>query len=126
MAAAAEASFDQVAASLLAALIALGALEHGFMVLPIPVVNLWRWSTPSAPLAAASPALAVVSGGLATGERLPQAKAAAVSARQRLEEQFRQAYRERQASLAEASVLETGQIVMPGPSNSNRTEGMIS
>jgi putative photosynthetic complex assembly protein 2 len=125
-AAAAEASFDQVAASLLATLIALGVLEHGFMVLPIPVVNLWRWSTPAAPLAGVRPALAVVSGGLAAGERPLQAKAAAVSARLRLEDQFRQAYRERQASLAEANVLEPAHTVMPGPINSQKTEGRIA
>jgi putative photosynthetic complex assembly protein 2 len=125
-AAAAETSFDQVAASLLAALIALGALEHGFMVLPIPVVNLWRWSTPSAPLAAAGPALAVLSGGLSAGERPMQVDAVVVSARQRLEDQFRQAYRERQAALAEAGVMQTSRVGTPGPINSNRTEGMRS
>jgi putative photosynthetic complex assembly protein 2 len=47
----ADSNFEVLAYSLLATLIALGGLEHIFMVLPIPVVNLWRWSVrlPSEP-----------------------------------------------------------------------------
>ena len=34
----------EVTLALLATLVALGALEHWFMVLPMPVADLWRWS----------------------------------------------------------------------------------
>ncbi|MDU6239354.1 MAG: putative photosynthetic complex assembly protein PuhE, partial [Bradyrhizobium sp.] len=53
----AKSSFDGVALSLLASLIALGLLEHGFMALPMPVINLWRWSAPVEPV---MPAIAAV------------------------------------------------------------------
>jgi putative photosynthetic complex assembly protein 2 len=96
--------FDALAYSLLTALVALGALEHWFMVLPMPVVDLWRWSVrasshakTSAPEATVKPVLSVISGG-ASGAKLPPAAGSpALQARQRLEDQFRQAYRQRQA-----------------------------
>ena len=98
----AEPGFDALCLSLLAALVALGALEHWFMVLPLPVVDLWRWSVraPPAKVApmcepAARPVLSVIPGGATAAER-PVAKNAALLARQRLEDQFRQAYRDRQ------------------------------
>ncbi len=101
----AETEFDVLAFSLLATLIALGALEHWFMMLPIPVVDLWRWSVRIPPGAADPPAveplqrpvLSVISGGAAGAEGPVQAMNAAVTARQKLEERFRQAYRESQA-----------------------------
>jgi len=103
----AKSSFDGVALSLLASLIALGLLEHGFMALPIPVINLWRWSAHAEPAMAAvaaapvsalatRPVLNVVSNA-APAERPVSAKSAAVAARQRLEEQFRQAYHQAHA-----------------------------
>lgn len=96
--------FDELAFALLAVLVALGALEHWFMVLPISVTDLWRWSVrgkpaemPSvAPQPVARPVLSVIPGGVSDTERAAP-KAAAISARQRLEEQFRQSYREQQA-----------------------------
>jgi putative photosynthetic complex assembly protein 2 len=99
--------FEALAYSLLAALVALGALEHWFMVLPISVVDLWRWSvraspervTP-APEPVSKPVLSVIPGGAATAKRPAAAKSPALLARQRLEDQFRQAYRERQAAAA--------------------------
>ena len=97
-------AFEALAYSLLAALVALGALEHWFMVLPMPVVDLWRWSVKTSPAVevrapppAAKPVLSVIPGGVAAAPRAPSAKSAALQARQRLEDQFRQAYRERQA-----------------------------
>ena len=101
----AESSFDALCCSLLATLVALGALEHWFMVLPMPVVDLWRWSIRAqkqvAPAAEpmARPVLAVIPGGVAAAER-PATKSAAFLARQRLEDQFRQAYRESKAASA--------------------------
>jgi putative photosynthetic complex assembly protein 2 len=108
----ATSSFDELAFSLLAVLVALGALEHWFMVLPVPVVDLWRWSVRSVPARPASapaaepparPLLSVIPGGaMATESPMPKPKSAAKSAaclaRQRLEDQFRQAYCERQAA----------------------------
>jgi len=97
--------------SLLAALVVLGALEHWFMVLPMPVVDLWRWSVRASPKVekplpepTAKPVLSVISGGAATAKRSPPAKSAAQLARQRLEDQFRQAYRERQAAVGAAQI----------------------
>ncbi len=105
MAMTAGSDFEELAFALLAVLVALGALEHWFMVLPVSVTDLWRWSVrakpqekPSAPpqQPAARPQLSVIPGGVADANKaLP--KAAACSARQRLEDQFRQAYREQQA-----------------------------
>jgi putative photosynthetic complex assembly protein 2 len=102
---AAESSFDALSYSLLATLVALGALEHWFMVLPLPVIDLWRWSVRSqpekpapAPEPTARPVLSVIPGGAkAAGRPAGAGKNAALLARQRLEDQFRQAYRERQA-----------------------------
>lgn len=97
--------FESLCYSLLAALVALGALEHWFMVLPMPVVDLWRWSmrgraaVAAAPEPVARPVLAVIPGGIAAAER-PVPQSAAFLARQRLEDQFRQAYRESKAANA--------------------------
>lgn len=105
----AKSSFDGVALSLLASLIALGLLEHGFMALPMPVINMWRWSAPAEPVmpamvavaAAPIPVTPLARPVLAVVPPAPQAerpvsaqKTAAAMARQRLEEQFRQAYRQ--------------------------------
>lgn len=101
----AEAGFDSLAYALLGSLVALGALEHWFMVLPMPVVDLWRWSMrgqqPVAPVpeAVVRPVLAVIPGGAVAAER-PAGKSAAFLARQRLEDKFRQAYRESKAARA--------------------------
>ncbi len=101
----AEAGFEALGYALLATLVALGALEHWFMVLPMPVVDLWRWSMRArepvapAPELVVRPVLAVIPGGAAAAER-PVVKSAAFLARQRLEDQFRQAYRESKAASA--------------------------
>jgi putative photosynthetic complex assembly protein 2 len=99
--------FDALTCSLLAALVALGALEHWFMVLPVPVVDLWRWAAGSQPAPVApvvaelpvKPVLAVIPGGASVDRPLP-ARSAGSLARQRLEDQFRQAYRESKAASA--------------------------
>jgi putative photosynthetic complex assembly protein 2 len=111
----AEAEADALALALLATLVALGALEHWFMMLPIPVVDLWRWSVRSASVKAASvpaaepsqpPILSVIRGGIVTAERPTPPKSAALAARQRLEDQFRQAYRADKAGVANLANLE--------------------
>lgn len=96
-------AFEALSYSLLAALVALGALEHWFMVLPVPVVDLWRWSVRTPPAIvppivepATKPVLSVIPGGAAAAKRPVPSASQAVLARQRLEEQFRKAYRERQ------------------------------
>jgi putative photosynthetic complex assembly protein 2 len=137
----ASSAFDELAFSLLAVLVALGALEHWFMVMPIPVVNLWRWSTAAAavepvervppvqPLAVAAepvvrPVLSVISGGAKPVE--PSAKNAAALARQRLEDQFRKAYRERQATQTAPDLVPAGVAPAVIPANLNRTaEGRL-
>jgi uncharacterized protein DUF3623 len=110
--------FEAHASGLLGVLVALGALEHWFMMLPVPVVDLWRWSVrnraepaliPVAPDGgtapktmtepkAAQPVLAVIAGGAAVAEAREPARSSALLARQRIEEQFRQAYRASKAS----------------------------
>jgi hypothetical protein len=108
----AASNFDALSYSLLAALVALGALEHWFLVLPVPVVDLWHWSVHAspntampAPEPASKPVLSVISGGAATANRSTPSKSPALLARQRLEEQFRQGYRERQAAAATAQLV---------------------
>jgi len=104
-------NFEALAYSLLAVLVALGALEHWFMVLPMPVVDLWRWSVRASSARIETPTtepttrplLSVIPGGAAMAERPPPTKSAAWLARQRLEDQFRQAYREQQATARAAS-----------------------
>ncbi|QAU44386.1 putative photosynthetic complex assembly protein PuhE [Bradyrhizobium guangzhouense] len=104
VAAEAESGFEALSCALLAMLVALGALEHWFMMLPMPVVDLWRWSvraqkpvvpTSEPPL---RPLLAVIPGG-AAAER-PATKNPGALAKQRLEDQFRQAYRASKAANA--------------------------
>lgn len=91
----AESDFVALDRSLLAVLVALGALEHWFMILPMPVVDLWRWSirSPAPPRAvpAARPSLSVISGAAGPKPPVVQRNAAALS-RQRLEDEFRQSY----------------------------------
>jgi putative photosynthetic complex assembly protein 2 len=41
--AAASGTFEQVAYTLIAALAALGVLEHWFLIVPLPVTALWKW-----------------------------------------------------------------------------------
>jgi putative photosynthetic complex assembly protein 2 len=97
-------NFEALCFALLAALVALGALEHWFMVLPMPVVDLWRWSVRSqkpvadVPEPPVRPVLAVIPGGGGSAPERPAAKSAAFLERQRLEDQFRQAYRESKAA----------------------------
>ncbi|WP_316201206.1 MULTISPECIES: putative photosynthetic complex assembly protein PuhE [unclassified Bradyrhizobium] len=134
----ATSSFDGVALSLLASLIALGLLEHGFMALPMPVINLWRWSAPVEP---AVPAMAVVAAApapvaatplvrpvLAVVSPAPQAerpvsvqKNAAAAARQRLEEQFRQAYRQARADAQAQTITGLAAVPVTPPVDPNTT-----
>jgi putative photosynthetic complex assembly protein 2 len=103
--------FDALTYSLLATLVALGALEHWFMVLPMPVVDLWRWSVRASPeneapererLQSSKPMLSVVPGGARATNHPALVKGAATPARQRLEDQFRQAYHAREGTSADA------------------------
>ena len=98
------------------------------MVLPVPVVDLWRWSVRALPVQpvpdaepAVRPILSVIPGGAAAVKRPaannPAAKSAALLARQRLEDQFRQAYRARQAANAaqniSSGINRTGEGIAP-------------
>ena len=104
--------FEELAFALLAVLVAVGGLEHWFMVLPMSVTDLWRWSVRSkpveaqsaAPQPAARPLLSVIPGGVTDAERA-MPKSAASSARQRLEDKFRQTYREQQARAAATPIV---------------------
>ncbi len=137
----AKSSFDGVALSLLASLIALGLLEHGFMALPMPVINLWRWSAQAEPVlpavaAAAAPGpvqmpvpviplarpgLAVMPAGAQPGRPLSAQKNAAALARQRLEEQFRQAYRQACAEARAQTIAGLAAASAAKPADPNTT-----
>src|ERR1700744_2707679 len=81
----ADSNFEALAFSLLATLVALGALEHWFMVLPLPVVDLWRWSVRASPPPVvtpvvertAKPVLSVIPGGAANAKAPLPAKSSA-------------------------------------------------
>ncbi|MGY4306574.1 putative photosynthetic complex assembly protein 2 [Bradyrhizobium sp. USDA 4369] len=133
----AKSSFDGVALSLLASLIALGLLEHGFMALPMPVINLWRWSAPVEPVMPAMAAVAAAPAPVAVTPMgrpvlavvpTPQAerpvsaqKTAAALARQRLEEQFRQAYRQARAEAQAQTVTGLAAASITTPVDPNTT-----
>ncbi|CCE00494.1 putative photosynthetic complex assembly protein PuhE [Bradyrhizobium sp. STM 3809] len=144
----AKSTFDGVALSLLASLIALGLLEHGFMALPMPVINLWRWSAPVEPAMAAvaaipapvhvpppapavplaRPMLNVVQPALEAERPAPPPKAAmsaqknaAALARQRLEEQFRQAYRQARADAQAQAITGLAAVSVTPPVDPNTT-----
>jgi len=101
--------FDVAGLTLVSTLFALGVVEHWFMLLPLPAITLWGWGMRSghppedtimtagpdtkAPIAAPDPV--VLSS--ARTEAAP-AKPQSVCARQRLEDQFRQRFREQHAS----------------------------
>ena len=132
----AKSSFDGVALSLLASLIALGLLEHGFMALPMPVINLWRWSAPVEPV---MPAIAAVAAAPAPVPVTPMVrpvlavvptpperpvsaqKTAAAKARQRLEEQFRQAYRQARAEAQAQTITGLAAASITTPVDPNTT-----
>lgn len=84
--------------SLLAVLVALGALEHWFMVLPMPVVDLWRWAIRSGSKADTPLVRLVAPDIVAAPEQAAVPMSKAALARQRLEDQFREAYYARQNS----------------------------
>ncbi|NEN30529.1 DUF3623 family protein, partial [Escherichia coli] len=131
-----KSSFDGVALSLLASLIALGLLEHGFMALPMPVINLWRWSAPVEPV---MPAIAAVAAAPAPVPVTPMVrpvlavvptpperpvsaqKTAAAQARQRLEEQFRQAYRQARAEAQAQTITGLAAASITTPVDPNTT-----
>jgi putative photosynthetic complex assembly protein 2 len=100
--------FDVVGLTLVSTLFALGVVEHWFMLLPLPAITLWGWGMrsgfppedttmkqqPDAKLANAPPNLVVLA--TVRPEAAPPRQAAAC-ARQRLEDQFRQSFREQHA-----------------------------
>jgi putative photosynthetic complex assembly protein 2 len=100
--------FDVVGLTLVSTLFALGVVEHWFMLLPLPAITLWGWGMRSgfppedatmkqetdAKLANAPPNLVVLAA--VRPEAAPPRQAAAC-ARQRLEDQFRQSFREQHA-----------------------------
>ena len=101
--------FDIVGLTLVSTLFALGVVEHWFMLLPLPAITLWGWGmrsglppedttmekdrnskTPAAP-----PNLVVLAD--VRPDAAPPKLSQAACARQRLEDQFRQSFREQQA-----------------------------
>jgi putative photosynthetic complex assembly protein 2 len=112
--------FDVVGLTLVSTLFALGVVEHWFMLLPLPAITLWGWGMhsgfppedatmkqePDAKLAATPPNLVVLADVRpeAAHPKPPQA----ACARQRLEDQFRQNFREQHAREGLANVLNVG------------------
>ncbi len=100
--------FDVVGMTLVSTLFALGVVEHWFMLLPLPAITLWGWGMrsgfppedttmkqePDVKAANTPPNLVVLS--TVRPDAAPP-RAAATCARQRLEDQFRQSFREQHA-----------------------------
>jgi putative photosynthetic complex assembly protein 2 len=101
--------FDVVGLTLVSTLFALGVVEHWFMLLPLPAITLWGWGMhsgfppedtimkqePDANTTAAPPNLVVLAD--VRADAAPPRPPQAVCARQRLEDQFRQSFREKHA-----------------------------
>jgi putative photosynthetic complex assembly protein 2 len=101
--------FEIVGLTLVSTLFALGVVEHWFMLLPLPAITLWGWGMRSGfspedttmeqerdtKTAAAPPNLVVLAD--VRPDAAPPRHSQAASARQRLEDQFRQSFREQQA-----------------------------
>jgi len=101
--------FDIVGLTLVSTLFALGVVEHWFMLLPLPAITLWGWGMrsgfpledttmeqePDSKTAAAPPNLVVLAD--VRPDAVPSKPSQAACARQRLEDQFRQSFREQQA-----------------------------
>jgi len=101
--------FDVVGLTLVSTLFALGVVEHWFMLLPLPAITLWGWGMhsgfppedtimkqePDANTTAAPPNLVVLAD--VRADAAPPRPPQAVCARQRLEDQFRQSFREQHA-----------------------------
>ena len=101
--------FDVVGLTLVSTLFALGVVEHWFMLLTLPAITLWGWGMrsgfppedatmkqePDAKLSNTLPNLVVLAS--VRPEAAPPRPAPAVCARQRLEDQFRQSFREQHA-----------------------------
>jgi putative photosynthetic complex assembly protein 2 len=101
--------FDIAGLTLVSTLFALGVVEHWFMLLPLPAITLWGWGMGSGfppedttmeqeretKVTSAPPNLVVLANvrSDAAPPKIPQA----VRARQRLEDQFRQSFREQHA-----------------------------
>jgi putative photosynthetic complex assembly protein 2 len=101
--------FEVVSLTLVSTLFALGVVEHWFMLLPLPAITLWGWGMrspflpedkimeqgPDAKPAIARPNVVVLSN--VRSDPMPP-RSQSLCARQRLEDQFRQSYREQHAS----------------------------
>jgi putative photosynthetic complex assembly protein 2 len=101
--------FDVVGLTLVSTLFALGVVEHWFMLLPLPAITLWGWGMrsgfppedatmkqdPDANAASAPPNIVVLAS--VRPDLTPSRPAHATCARQRLEDQFRQSFREQHA-----------------------------
>jgi putative photosynthetic complex assembly protein 2 len=101
--------FEVVSLMLVSTLFALGVVEHWFMLLPLPAITLWGWGMRSgfppedtimeqerdAKTVTAPPNLVVLAD--VRPDAVPPRLSQAAYARQRLEDQFRQSFREQQA-----------------------------
>ena len=113
--------FDIVGLTLVSTLFALGVVEHWFMLLPLPAITLWGWGMrsglppedatmkqePDVKLAATRHPISSCSPPCAPTPRMPS-RQQAVCARQRLEDQFRQSFREQHAQRRLATALGIG------------------
>ena len=112
--------FDIVGLTLVSTLFALGVVEHWFMLLPLPAITLWGWGMRSGfppedttmeqerdtKVTDAPPNLVVLAS--VRPEAASPRPAQAACARQRLEDQFRQSFREQHASDGLTTALNIG------------------
>jgi putative photosynthetic complex assembly protein 2 len=111
--------FDVVSLTLVSTLLALGVVEHWFMLLPLPALTLWGWGMRSSFLpednimeqgrdnkaASVPPNLVVLS---SVRPEASTGKSQSLCARQRLEDQFRQRFLEQTARNDLATALSIG------------------
>ena len=112
--------FDVVGLTLVSTLFALGVVEHWFMLLPLPAITLWGWGMRSGlppedttmeqerdtKVTNAPPNLVVLAN--VRPDAAPPRPAQAACARQRLEDQFRQSFREQHARDGLTTALSIG------------------
>ncbi|MGA7809641.1 putative photosynthetic complex assembly protein PuhE [Bradyrhizobium sp.] len=112
--------FDIVALTLVSTLFALGIVEHWFMLLPMPAIALWGWGMrsgfppedtameqkPDTEESDAPPKIVVLAS--VRSDAAPPRRQQAICARQRLEDQFRQSFREQRAPATPSTALDIG------------------
>jgi putative photosynthetic complex assembly protein 2 len=120
----ADTPYEITSLALVSTLFALGIVEHWFMLLPLPALTLWGWGVRTQPKRESTMALETLTSDLAVASTLamepprttpPQLVIVTGSkrdARQRLEDQFRQRFKEQARADLESAGLSTEPAAM--------------